>query len=546
MDFMKKVTRALMDSSGCDSVELWLKRRDRYYRCESIRSGKQPFSLGTVPCNQDQTEEIRLASLGGGSRLDLLRSEILHGRTDASRPFFTPGGSFWTGDTDKPLNLRPRGDSRASGSHLRIGGDYKSLVIVPIRAGDERTGLLQLRSKRQNFFTQEDPPFYEGVAEIIGVSLKHRLAQIQLRERVKELTCLYGMAQLVARPDASLEEVLQGIVELVPPGWLYPEITSVRLVLDQRTYTTPGFREGPDRLRADVDVAGQTRGFVEVVYAEQRPRLDEGPFLKEERSLIDAIAKELAHVIQRRQSEEERQKLQEQLRHADRLATIGQLAAGVAHELNEPLSSVLGFAQLAKKCPGLPQQAESDVEMIVKASLHAREVVKKLMLFSRQTPPRAARVDLNAVVEEGLYFLNSRCAKEGIQLVRKLAADLPYLAADPSQLQQVLVNIVVNAIQAMPRGGTLTVQTRSEEEDRVVLVVEDTGVGMSREVVRQMFVPFFTTKGVGQGTGLGLSVVHGIVASHGGTVEVESEVGRGTRFEIRLPAGSSPDSRESD
>jgi len=131
-------------------------------------------------------------------------------------------------------------------------------------------------------------------------------------------------------------------------------------------------------------------------------------------------------------------------------------------------------------------------------------------MFARQMPSKRANVDLNSLVEDGLYFLESRCAKEGIELVRVLSPGLPDVTADPAQMHQVLVNLAVNAIQAMPNGGKLTVGTASSD-DQVLLTVEDTGIGMSEGVLKQIFIPFFTTKDVGQGTGLGLPVVHGIV-----------------------------------
>jgi len=359
-------------------------------------------------------------------------------------------------------------------------------------------------------------------------------AQAALRERVKELTCLYGIAQIAGKPEISLEQVLQGIVELLPSAWQYPEITFARITVDGRSYSTGGFKESAQKQSADIVVAGEGRGVVEVVYVEQRPELDEGPFLKEERNLIDAVARQVASIIERRQAEEDRKKLQDQLRHADRLATIGLLAAGVAHELNEPLGNILGFAQLAKKCRGLPESAKRDLEKIEFASIRAREVIKKLLVFARQTPPEKTRVNLNQVVEETLYFLEGRCMDAEIERECSLQADLPEITADPAQLSQVLVNLVINSLQAMPKGGKLMVQTGLCEEG-LLLAVEDTGVGMSEDVLKQLFVPFFTTKDVGQGTGLGLPVVHGIVISHGGTLRVKSELGRGTRFEIRLP-----------
>jgi len=137
-------------------------------------------------------------------------------------------------------------------------------------------------------------------------------------------------------------------------------------------------------------------------------------------------------------------------------------------------------------------------------------------------------------VEQGLYFLEARCVKQGIVLERRLDPTLPSITADSSQLEQVLVNLVVNAIQAMPKGGTLVIETRARARF-VVIAVEDTGMGMSEEVKGKIFLPFFTTKDIDQGTGLGLAVVHGIVSGHGGSIRVESTLGRGSRFEIELP-----------
>jgi two-component system NtrC family sensor kinase len=544
IDFMREVSQMLLDLSGCDAVELRLNRRDRCYRSEAIRRLNRPFRFEIMPCAQNKEGKV-IPCLQEDSGFERLCRDVVSKRFDPSLPFFTENGSFFTNNVGDFLTWWSKKHKQSGVQGFSFEGGYRSLAMIPFVIDDENLGLLQLKSKREDFFTEEEIEFCEGVTQTLGVALVLRSAQVALRERIKELTCLYGIAQLVERPGISLEEILQGIVKLLPPAWLYPEIASARIIFDGRSYPTPGFQENRQKQSADIIVGGERRGSVEVVYIEEKPELDEGPFLKEERSLIDTVAREVAIVIERRQAEEERLKLQDQLRHADRLATIGELAAGVAHELNEPLGNILGFVQLAKKCPGLPQQASEDIEKAVIASLHAREVVKKLMLFSRRMPPQKTQVNLNRLVEEGLYFLESRCAKEGIELKREFLPDLPEITADPGQLTQVLVNLVVNAIQAMPQGGKLTVRTLAGK-GHVSLIVEDTGAGMSEEVMKNIFIPFFTTKEVDQGTGLGLPVVHGIVTSHGGSIKVESRVGRGTRFEVKLPLTGAPDVEEED
>jgi signal transduction histidine kinase len=266
------------------------------------------------------------------------------------------------------------------------------------------------------------------------------------------------------------------------------------------------------------------------------------PFLEEEEKLVREIARQIGLLLERLERREEHAQLEAQLRHTDRLATIGKLTAGVAHELNEPIGSILGFTELIEQSVDLPRQAAEDLSRIHRAALHAREIIKKLMFFGRQTPPGQIPVDLNAIVEEGLSLLQPRLAKEKIRVIRKTDLNLPAVLADPRQLQQVVVNLAVNAIQAMPDGGELTVATHADG-DGVVLRVEDTGVGMSEETLAQIFVPFFTTKEVGQGIGLGLSVVHGIVTAHHGTIRVESEEGVGSRFVIQLPARGADEAR---
>jgi len=411
---------------------------------------------------------------------------------------------------------------------------YLSVAMMPLTVDERITGQFLLKSVQAGRFSEGNRGFYEGVAQTVGLAVASRQAQWALRERVKELTCLYGMGRIAQLPGLSLGDALQQIVELLPPAWQFPEIACARITLDGRDFVSPGFRKGSYCQTAELTISRRVRGVIEVAYLKERVEFAEGPFLPEERSLIDTVAREVALIVERRETEASQATLQAQLRHADRLVTIGQLAAGVAHELNEPLGSILGFAQLMQKGSDLPQAAAKDLEKIVKASLHAREVIHKLLVFSRQKPPVKVRVNLNRVVSDGLYFLESRCARAGIALCSMLAPDLPEIPADASQLHQVVVNLVVNSIQAMPDGGTLTIETNAGTE-WVSLSVQDTGAGMTNEVREKMFTPFFTTKDVDQGTGLGLAVVHGIVTSHGGSVRVESAPGKGARFEIRLP-----------
>jgi len=542
MDFLHEVSKLLLDYTGCNAIEMRVVERAKLLNCEASLDFKQGSRVEVVPSKRSDVGKI-IPCLEADSDLEKVCEEIACSRFDPSLPIYTANGSFWIGDTKNPLDLSSETCKWAGGRTLYIKGDFRSLAIIPFVVQDEDRGLLLLKSYRQDYFTTEDIESYEDLARILGIALTQLRAQVALRERVKELTCLYGIAKVAAKPGISLEEILQGAAELLPPGWLHPDVALARIVFDGSSFTTPGFRENLQTQSAEIVIDGAKRGTIEVAYAKQMPELDEGPFLKEERNLIDAIAGEVALIIRNRQVEEEKEKLQMQLRHADRLATLGQLAAGIAHELNEPLASIVGFAQLANKVPGVPRQVQKDNEKIVAASLHAREVINKLKLFARQAPTHRERVNLNDIVQGGLYLVESRCTKAGIELVRVLEPDMSEIIGDSGQLYQVLVNLVVNAMQAMPDGGRITIRT-TRQDANVVLCIEDNGMGMDDEVLKNIFAPFFTTKDVDKGTGLGLAVVHGIVNSHGGSITVNSAVGQGTRFEVLFPIDKSDELKE--
>ncbi|MGB5893543.1 MAG: ATP-binding protein [Ignavibacteriaceae bacterium] len=532
IDFLHDILKRLLRFSGCEAVEIMIKKHDKYasYKITQHDESSVQYSAFSFINNEREAKN----KFQKQSPIEQLQIDIIERRFDKSLLNFKVNGSFWTGDVDKETNLKSalEKEDRNYSQKSRIG--CKSLAFVPLFFSDDIIGCILLISKQREYFNEDDIRQYEGLSNNLGISLVNQRDQAALRERVKELTCLYSIAKVSEGQDSSINDILKGIVESIPPAWQYPEVAMSRISINGNVFSTPGFQQTGQKQSADIILNGKKRGFVEVVYTEEKPKLDEGPFLREERNLIDAIARQIALIVEQKETEENRLKLQDQIRHADRLATIGQLAAGVAHELNEPLGSILGFAQLIKKCQELPESASKDVDAIVDASLNAREVIKKLLLFAREAPSQKEKVNLNKTIIDGLYFFEARCTKEGIELVRLLSPDLPEIYGDRTQLNQVLVNLVVNGIQAMPQGGKLTIKTNAVN-NKVILVVEDTGIGMRDDVIKKIFIPFFTTKDINEGTGLGLSVVHGIISAHKGEIRVQSSVNKGTRFEIKLP-----------
>jgi PAS domain S-box-containing protein len=244
-------------------------------------------------------------------------------------------------------------------------------------------------------------------------------------------------------------------------------------------------------------------------------------------------------VTERKRAAETQARLQAQLVQSEKVAAMGQLLAGVAHELNNPLSVVLGqTALLRQKAEGTPLEARA--AKIARAAERCARIVKNFLALARQRPPAREPVALNRVVEEALELLTYGLHVDDVDVGLDLASDLPTLSADPHQLHQVIINLVTNAHQALrqtPPPRRLRLSTRHGPAPRTVaLEVTDNGPGIPEEILDRIFEPFFTTKPAGQGTGLGLPLCQGIVEEHGGAIRVRSAPGRGTTFEVELPA----------
>lgn len=223
---------------------------------------------------------------------------------------------------------------------------------------------------------------------------------------------------------------------------------------------------------------------------------------------------------------------------AAKLAAVGEMAAGVAHELNNPLTTVTGFSELMLE--DLPEDSphRQELLMVLNEARRASSVVRRLLDFSRQGERLRASADLNEVVNDVIALTRHLIQTNNVALILDLDESLPWVSIDSNQMKQVLLNLIHNALQAMPRGGEMQVRTfpsRRENRDWIVMSVRDTGLGITPEAQAKIFEPFFTTKGNSGGTGLGLSVTYGIVADHGGTIEVLSQSGRGSVFEVWLP-----------
>lgn len=228
-----------------------------------------------------------------------------------------------------------------------------------------------------------------------------------------------------------------------------------------------------------------------------------------------------------------------QLVQSAKLAAIGELATNIAYEVNNPLTGVLGYTGLLLKSDDVPEDKKEHLRTIERETLRAREILKNLLDFARRKPPRLVAVDICSVVEDSVSLVRSQARLSGIEISTECDGLLPAVAVDPDEIKQVFVNIMNNAIFAMPGGGKLSIRCSRQkgelDSDAVRISFEDTGMGIPEAHIDKIFDPFFTTRVDGAGTGLGLSISFMIVQNHGGRIEVESSVGKGSVFTVVLP-----------
>ncbi len=246
------------------------------------------------------------------------------------------------------------------------------------------------------------------------------------------------------------------------------------------------------------------------------------------RALEDEVHKKTAEIV----------RAQEQLINAEKLASLGRMAAGVAHELNSPLTGVVTFAHLMRKrIPPENAQDAEDLNVIIEQAERCSRIVRGLLGFSRKTASENTMVDVNTLVENTISMVRNQSRFYNIEFDVRFDKSIPEISIDANQIQQVFLNLLINAADAMEEKGKITVSSRLIEDGERFLELQfsDTGPGIAEDIQGKIFEPFFTTKPPGKGTGLGLSVSYGIIKKHGGQISVESEAGKGASFFIRLP-----------
>ena len=381
---------------------------------------------------------------------------------------------------------------------------------------------------------------------------KQRLLHV-LSERVKELTALHYTARLLQNDDKPTETLLQELVSILPAAWEHAEIAGARIFFDGAEYKTPGFAASGETQIANFTTVGGKHGSVEITYPANRRNERIPPFLAEESSLLESIAEMLQVHLDRKEAKErideitkqlvERNKelwsLQQEMGRVEQRAALGWMTGAIAHELGTPLNSVLGYTQLLAQ-EALPEKARRYLKTITSQVQRMTGIVQYYLDRTRGSTSNRTRVNLNELIRETLFLLDSVLAEKNVRVVTELDPSLPLITAHGGSLHRVLINLINNAMASIRQHGTITITTRAagfEEHHRSGINIEviDTGAGIPADLLPRVFDLFMTTKSHGNGTGLGLAVCQEIVKEHGGKIAISSQIEKGTTVKIFLP-----------
>lgn len=358
-------------------------------------------------------------------------------------------------------------------------------------------------------------------------------AKQKLKERIKELTCLYEVTSLIVNCDYDdVKTALKGIVQCLQRAWQFDEETFVSLKVTDYDLHTEAKGEDYVFLESPITMFNKYNGRVKVGYPAPKYLLSD--FLEEEQQLLDNVCLEIGNLMERKEIKENEARIRRQVEQSDRLRILGEITAGIAHELNTPLANILGFSELLKERVSHDEQASKDLDKIITNTIFSREVVKKLMFFACEMPQERETVNIIPIIKDAMDLMRTTLRKNEVFCDLKTSKKSIQLRIDKIQLTQVVFNLVVNAIYFSPAKSTITIHV-IDEKDKVVLKISDQGSGISKEKAPYIFEPFFTTKPKGEGSGLGLSVVHGIVQSHQGKIAHLRNTPTGTIFILEFP-----------
>ena len=360
---------------------------------------------------------------------------------------------------------------------------------------------------------------------------KNFTTEEKLQERIKELSCLYDIATILSKHQTSLGHTLSSLGEVIKKAWRFPEAAIPEITLENDYFQSGPIPQDSVFQMSEILVFGEVIGNIKIHYPTPTYSLDH--FLEEEQKLLDKIAQELGTFYEKIKNKEKEAIIQLTAQRNDRLLILGEITAGIAHELNTPLGNILGFAELIASRTDDPQ-IKSDIAKIIKSSIYSREVVKKLMFFACEMPQNMEVIKIRPIILQVLLLLGPNFKKAGVTPEFEMENKSLSARIDSIQFSQVLFNLLMNAIYVSPKNEKIGISVKNDDKS-FIIEITDRGPGIKKEIKSRIFEPFYTTKPLGEGSGLGLSVVHGIIKSHKGNIVTFENKPKGTVFQITLP-----------
>lgn len=541
---IKSILHLIKRHTGFEAVGLRLQSDEDYPYYET--EGFSDFFIlhaGSLCARNEKNEIIRDAN--GEPFLRCMCGNVIRGRTNEKQQCFTTAGTFWTNNLSGFLQSTSDHDRLDAEMKTCSFAGYESIALIPLRSGTEINGLLQLTDKQPNVFSPDLIEFYENVATSIAVAVKRLNAEKALRESEYKLRILFeqaavGVAQLESGTGKFIR-VNQYLCEIL--GYSQEEMLS--RLFDSITH--------PDDIEKNVrKIKLLNNGEIDEFSLEERLIHKNGSvvwvnIIVKSMQLADSKTGFQIVIVQ---NITERKKMETHAVQAQKMEAIGTLAGGIAHDFNNILGTIIGYAGMARE--ELPEDSPTQecIDQIFKASDRAKFLVQQILTFSRRTEVDKKPLIIVPIIKEVVKFLR-HALPATINIRQDINAKDEMVLADPTQIHQILMNLCMNAGHAMrEEGGNLTIilnqikihknKTPGYESlnagSYLELKITDTGHGIDPAIRNQIFDPFFTTKKKGEGTGMGLAVVHGIVKSYGGHITVESTKGVGTTFTVYLPA----------
>lgn len=356
-------------------------------------------------------------------------------------------------------------------------------------------------------------------------------AKEKLKERIKELECLYEISTIINQSTNDIKNVFEAIAFSLKKAWRFPYDAIVELKVDDYKVLTDKLPDETVFQYAKILIFKKELGYVKIHYPS--PQFKQEHFLQEELILLFTIANDINAYYEKHLNKEREVIVKKNAERVERLSILGEITAGIAHELNTPLGNILGFSELISQ-KKLDEQTEKDLKKIISAAVYSREIVKKLMFFSCEMPQSMEVLEVKPIVTQVLSFLEPKFKKQEVNFRLDFANTTLKAQLDNVQFTQVLFNLLLNSLYVAPQGSIISISL-TNDDSFFYIEIADGGPGVPNEIKSNVFEPFFTTKPLGEGTGLGLSVVHGIIKSHKGDITISDNKPTGAIFKITLP-----------